>query len=141
VVAGGLASLARAKAGLQEWDEAERLFREALEIQRRTRPRPHIDTAEMLVGQGEVLSRRGRDAEAEPLLREALVQAQRSLPAGHWRRGEVESALGACLWRLGRREEARPLLVSGFELLRTRQGAAHPATVRAERRLNLMRGG
>jgi hypothetical protein len=90
----------------------------------------------MLTGLGELYRLQGRVAEAEPLLRDAVSQVERALPADHWRRGEVESSLGACLWQLGRRDEGRPLLTAGLErLLRTR-GQQHPATRRAQSRLD-----
>jgi serine/threonine-protein kinase len=135
-VATAVATLARARAALGEAARAEALFREALDIQRRVRRTPHFSTVGMLVGLGELLASRGRLTEAEPLLREALAQADRALPAGHWRRGEAESALGACLGRLGRRDEARALLVSGHDLLRRTHGDDHPATRRAQRRVD-----
>jgi tetratricopeptide (TPR) repeat protein len=89
---------------MRELPQAEALFREALDVQRQVRTRPHVDTAELLAGLGDVLASQGRLADAAPLLREALSEATQSLPPGHWRLGAIESALGACQWRLGRHQ-------------------------------------
>lgn len=138
LVAMALGTAAKARRELGEIAEAERLFREALDIERVARPKPHVDTALILMGLGETLARQNR-VEAEPFLREALSQADQSLPRAHWRRGEVEGALGACLLRLGRRDEAQPLLVSSYDGLRQGLGDEHPATRRARQRLSLAR--
>ena len=86
----------------------DRCFREAIEMQRRARPRPHVDTAEMLAALGNLLAEGGRAAEAEPLLREALRQVDESLPraTGGAARSRARSGPTCAAWA-GRKRAMR----------------------------------
>lgn len=89
--------LGRVRLLIGEFTSAESTLREALNIQRKTLPDPHLRTIWTLINLGNVLREQNRCEEAEPLLREAVQAPQETLPPGHWRRLAAHLELVACL--------------------------------------------
>ena len=87
--------------------EAEALYRQALEIRRKTLPPKHPHIAHSLLGLGQLLTARGKPQEAEPMLKEAVEIRRAALPKGHPEIGEAEKAWAECLAKV-RSGAARP---------------------------------
>ncbi|HEY6554453.1 MAG TPA: tetratricopeptide repeat protein, partial [Vicinamibacteria bacterium] len=75
-------------------DEAEHLFRQALDGQRAVLPGQHPELVETLAGLGALLAARGDEA-AEPILREALALASARLLPTHTAAREARRELAA----------------------------------------------
>jgi len=97
---------------------AEPLYREALEIWRRTLPANHLNIAAVLDGLGCVLLARKVLPEAESLLRESLAIREGQQPPTHQLRCITMSMLGELLARQGKFEEAEPLLIKAYDGLK-----------------------
>lgn len=115
-LAGSLNNLAVLLQTTGRYDEAEPLYREALEIGRKALPAgPNI--AKGLINLGLLLKTTGRYGEAEPLYREALEIGRKALSTGQ---PEIVIAnlnnLGNLLATTGRYGEAEPLLREGLEV-------------------------
>ncbi|MBC8106296.1 MAG: tetratricopeptide repeat protein [Anaerolineae bacterium] len=89
--------------------DAEPLFREALEIRRRTLPSGHPLLANNLNDAAGMLRGQGKIAEAEPLVREALEIYRKSLPPNHPDLGSGACNLAILLAAQGKHAEAHPL--------------------------------
>ena len=88
-----LASAVAARGGL---DEGEKLFRQALDIRRKTMPPRDPEVAAALTSLGALLHDRGDPGLAAPLLREAVDIYRELLPADDQIRTEAERALARC---------------------------------------------
>ena len=100
--------------------EAEKVYREALLIQRKVLGQEHPDIVTTLTNLGQTLSHAKRDAEAVAVLREALsmsreVYGERGIDTAHvlaglaeveWRKGDLGAAEGHAALALSIREEA-----------------------------------
>lgn len=98
-----LASTVAARGGV---DEAEKLFRQALDIRRNTLPARDPEIATALASLGTLLLDRGAPALAEPLLREAVGIYREALPADDHTRRDAERALARCQTAPGLSQEA-----------------------------------
>jgi len=107
---------------MEAFDEAERMYRDALEIRRRNLPHDHPDFAYSLLALGDLLVKTRRSAEAESLLREALQISRKVLPKTHWQIPLTEASLGECLTALGRFGEAESLLLASYPEITRVQG-------------------
>ena len=117
-------SLASAYESVGRWDEAERLFRDAVARARLEKPdSPAL--ADDLAELGRDLLVQERYSEAEPLLRECLAIRQRAMP-DDWKRYDTTSLLGGALLGQGRYAEAERFLVPGYQGLKAR-AASIPA--------------
>ena len=114
---------------------AERLFRAALELDRRS-DGPPTRVAAALEHYGTFRLESGNAAGAEALLREAVALLHANLPAGDRRTARAESALGACLGMLGRFDEGEALLAASLAAL---AAPATPDTDDARTRLAALR--
>ena len=141
-MATALATSARARAALGEHAEAEKLFREALAVQRQVRRTPHVTTVEILTDLGESLrgsgpGGRGGTASAGGSEPGPDVAAARPLAP---RQGRERA------WRLpvavGRPHRGGTVPArTGYARLRKALGDGHPATGRARARLDATREG
>jgi tetratricopeptide (TPR) repeat protein len=133
-VANGLDRLARLQLLQGNYEEAKRSAEQAIAIRKTKLPGEHPQRASPLTTLGLVLTNSGRASEAEPHLRSALSLREKSLPPNHWLVGETKFALGECL-RAQHQSEAEAYLSSGYEILKSALGLAHPRTLTAERSL------
>ena len=118
--------LGNALLALSDYDEAEPLFRKALDIRRAALPAGHPDIAQSLNNLANLLEVTGRTAEAEPLFREALDIQRVALPAGHPDIAYGLNNLAGLLLTTGRYAEAEPLYREALDIRRAAQPAGHP---------------
>lgn len=100
-----LGELASAVAALGGFDEAESLFRQALDIHRKLLPARAAEIAATLVSLGTLLQERGDPRRAEPVLREAVDIYRETLPEGDRDRTGAERALAQCETALRRQQD------------------------------------
>jgi serine/threonine protein kinase/tetratricopeptide (TPR) repeat protein len=119
----------RALAGLHtecwEYDEAERLYKQALEA----RGEDHPDSLPFLNDLGMLYCQRSRFDEAESLLRRALEARRARLGDDHLDTLESMSGLALLHSSRHRYDLAEPLYRQTLEARRLRQGDDHPATL------------
>jgi non-specific serine/threonine protein kinase/serine/threonine-protein kinase len=112
--------LARMYEGQAEYEKAEALYANVLEIRTRTLGRAHVDTAGALESIGRLRLKQKKYGEAVSLLKECLTIWVKTNPDA-FDRFETESLLGASLAAQGIYVEAEPLLLSGYEGLSKRE--------------------
>ena len=105
-----LSQLAAAHQYAGHLDDAERLHRQALAIDRQVRGASHPTVADTLISLAEAESSRGRYEAAEPLLREARQILLAWYGPEHPETGSVTRILAGALTMQGRLDEAEPLL-------------------------------
>ncbi|CAE7273498.1 klc-2 [Symbiodinium natans] len=110
-------------------EEAEPLYREALEARRSKLGDQHPDTLISINNLAALLEARGRLEEAEPLYREALKARRSKLGDQHPDTLISINNLAALLKAHGRLEEAEPLYREALEGSRTTLGGSHPHTL------------
>jgi tetratricopeptide (TPR) repeat protein len=98
-------------------DEAEKLYRVALERRRRLLGNDHADTLYIVNQLGDVVQMRERFADAESLFREAFVGFQRLFGDDHWQTAIARKQLGRALTGLGRYADAEELLLEANRVL------------------------
>ena len=103
--------------------QKEALYRQVLDVRRRSGQDGDLDAATERIGLGRVLLARSEAQQAEPLLRQALQIRLRFLPARHWEVAEARSALGGALVALRRYPEAERLLLDALIVLRAHGGS------------------
>jgi len=111
---------------LARYEEAESLFREALEIYRKALPVGHPNIANSLNSLALLLQAQNKLAEAEPLLREALEIRRKALPAGHPDIAPSLNNLAFLLKAQNKLAEAEPLFREALEITRKALPAGHP---------------
>jgi len=114
-----------------DFTTAQRLFDEALEVQRKL---PGIEPNEIaiaLVELGRTHLLREDFAEAECVFREALEIRREALGENHREVAVSYNDLGQAFWYEGRLAEARPLMLRCIEINRRTLGAEHPNTALA----------
>jgi tetratricopeptide (TPR) repeat protein len=120
--ANGLAVLYKYTA---RFDEAEALYRRALDIVDARRAPRHVDAATLWHNLAGLDHSRGRHARAEPAARRAVEIRTRALGAVHPDVAADAAALGAILDALGRVDEAEELIRSALETFTTLLGPCH----------------
>jgi tetratricopeptide (TPR) repeat protein len=107
-----------------EYPDAERAYREAIELQRALPPDRRDDAAlaRSLFGLGFELAQRGRHAEAERSLQEALTLQKRAYPGPN---EDTARTLQMLAWTINERsqKDALPLMQSAVAMQRTLWGA------------------
>ena len=111
---------------LARYEEAEPLFREALEIRRKALPAGHPDIAKSLNNLAMLLQKQNKLAEAEPLFREALEIYRKALPAGHPNIANCLNNLATLLQAQNKLAEAEPLFREALDIIRKALPAGHP---------------
>ena len=106
--------------------EAEALYREALEIDRKTIGEAHPDYAIRLNNLAGVVEDQGRYAEAETLYREALEIGRKTIGEAHPDYGTRLNNLAGVVKVRGRYAEAEGLYREALEIGRKTIGEAHP---------------
>src|SRR5438876_543262 len=91
------------------YDEAEPLFRQALDIMERTKGRDHLDVAIILNNLGELYYMQGRYAEAEPLYQRALAIKEKVLGSDDLALATTLENYAALLSRTNREDQATNL--------------------------------
>ena len=123
----GLHNLAAALNQAGKYDEAEALYRQALEIKRRLlEGHANADLAYTLNSFGTLLWNRGRSGEAEPLLREALAVRRTVYGEVHPEVSTSLNNLASLLVERGDAAQARPLYEEDLALRRQLYGPDHP---------------
>jgi tetratricopeptide (TPR) repeat protein len=110
------------------FDEAERHYREALEVFGRTLPKDHPKLGETLVNLGLLLDRQGRLEESEALTRQGLDLFRKSLDHDAPDLASALNNYGMLLHRQGKLDEAEPLFREALAIVRRIPGypfAAH----------------
>jgi serine/threonine-protein kinase len=108
---------------------------EASAILKRVVPEKHPLRLVTSITQALVLNKAGHSSEAEVMLRAAVDQFPSAFPKGNYRVALASGALGECLATKQKYDEAEPLLLESYRSLQTSQGAHHPRTAIALRRL------
>jgi tetratricopeptide (TPR) repeat protein len=118
-----------------DYATAERLYRDQLDVQRRTAPADTRATSVLLAHLGSVLLAQGKASAAEPVLRECLRMRAESLPEKHWQTANAASMLGECLTGLSAYDEAEQLLVDSYSVISTQLGETDQRALAALRRI------
>ena len=98
------------------YSEAEPLYLQALEIDRRSLPEDHPSLAIHLNNLAELYRSQGRYSEAEPLFLQALEIDRRSLPEDHPSLASHLNNLAGLYCDQGRYSEAEPLYLQALEI-------------------------
>ena len=114
-----LASVLRDK---QEFDEADALHREAIDITRTILGEEHDSYWIVLGNRGMTFTARGACDRAEPLLRAAMAGLRRTIPDDPIRVPWQQRWLGDCLIQTGRYAEAEPVLLESHAALQKARG-------------------
>lgn len=112
---------------LGEYAEAERLFREAMQIDKTTLGKDDPDYATSLNNLALLLGETGRYEEAEPLYREAMQITEATLGKDHPAYSTRLNNLAGLLQETGRHEEAEPLFREAMQVDEATLGRDHPA--------------
>ena len=112
-------------------DEAEPLFRQALELQGRLLGRDHPEYANTLFNLSLLLRERGDYAAAEPVLREVLELDRKHYDANHPTLAYSLSSLAGSLAFTGRLQEAETLFAEALAIRRATLTAGHPNVIKS----------
>ena len=124
-----LSRLARELQVQGKYDEAEPLYREALEVRRETLGNRHQKTLAAINNLGALLLAKGDLAAAEPLCREALEVRRETLGNRHQSTLTSINNLGTLLQAKGDLAAAEPLLREVLEVRRETLGSRHSDTL------------
>jgi tetratricopeptide (TPR) repeat protein len=119
-------------------DEAEQLYREALEARRATLGDRHPHKLASINNLGLLLKDQGKLDEAEPLLREALEARRATLGDRHPDTLGSINNLGSLLKNQGKLDEALLLYREALEARRATLGDRHPRTLASMTNLGLL---
>ena len=121
-----------------KFDEAEPLFREALEVRRATLGTRHPNRLASINNLGTLLYAKGKYAAAEPLFREALEVTRATLGNRHPHTLTSINNLGALLKAKGDLDAAEPLYREALGVQRETLGNRHPHTLSSINNLGLL---
>ena len=107
---------------LGRYQEAELLYRRALEIRKEILPPGSLDTADILNNLGLVLNYLGRYQEGEQMYLEALESYEKNLEPQDSKIATILANLGLLLGNLGRYGDAEPFYRRSIELIEQSQG-------------------
>src|SRR6185369_9776681 len=110
-----------------QYEEAERLHRQALALTEKALGGTHPSYGTSLHELASVLSRQGKYGEAEDLLRQALTLFEKALGRTHPSYGTTLHELASVLSRQGKYGEAEDLLRQALALFEESLGVAHPS--------------
>ena len=121
-----LNNLAESYRAQGRYDEAEPLYRRALEIDEKTLRPEHPDLAIQLNNLANLLRDTGRYDEAEPLYRRALEISEKALGSDHPTIGIRVGNLAGLLIETGQLDEATPLRHRELKIMESAHGPDHP---------------
>ena len=119
-------------------DEAEPLYRRALEIREAQLGPDHPGVAQSLNNLAELLRDQAKDDEAEPLHRRALAIREAQLGPDHPDVANSLNSLASLLVAQAKDDEAEPLYRRALEICETQLGPDHPNTQTTRRNLELL---
>ncbi|KAJ8598953.1 hypothetical protein CTAYLR_009932 [Chrysophaeum taylorii] len=111
---------------LGKLEEAESLFRRAIEIGKVTRGENHPDLARWLNNRAGLMYDQGKLEEAEPLFRRAIKIGKVTLGENHPDLAKWRNNLGGLLEHQGKYDEAEPLYRRAIEIGKVTLGENHP---------------
>jgi tetratricopeptide (TPR) repeat protein len=106
-----------------DYEGAEPLLRDALEMNQRLYDPDHADIAITQTGMALLFLRTGRAAAALEMAQAAFESLAESYGPEHWRTAWALATQGASMAQLSRYREAEPLLLEAYETLRGSTGA------------------
>ncbi len=119
----------------EQGDEAEDLYREALDRKRRILGEAHTETVDLLETVGRVLEHNGKTKEADACYQEALAKGLQLVNDDSIHLEDLERMMGV-VRRLGEdRYDVAPIVRRSLELHRQKFGNAHPKTIEAMKSL------
>jgi serine/threonine protein kinase len=116
---------------MDQLEEPERLYRRALEIQRRSLGDRHLDQIHGIHSLGHLLARTGRVDEAEALIRGGIDMLTSTFGPSHPRVGESYSQLGGAMLWGGRPEAAEAAYRRALQVWEATLGPIHPTVANA----------
>ncbi|NNE43125.1 MAG: tetratricopeptide repeat protein [Gemmatimonadetes bacterium] len=125
-----LNNLAAALRSQRKYREAEKYFRESLDVTVAQLGEQSMQAATVRQNLAGMLTDAGRPEDGDPLFREAVATFRTILPEGHPTAAVVQANYGECLLRQGRLDEARETLSSAWEVITSQLGTAHPRAVK-----------
>jgi serine/threonine protein kinase len=127
--------LARAYMHLEDYEQADELFSEAMEGLQKVRGKEHPETAGCMNGLAVLRTKQKRYDEAESLFSEALNGRQRELGEDHPDTLESMHDLAVLYKEQGDNDKAAKLLLEALEGRRLKLGDTHPHTLESWRNL------
>ncbi|CAI7579279.1 unnamed protein product [Penicillium bialowiezense] len=121
--------LAEAYFEAKEWEEAEKLFLQVMEIRKMTLGVDNPATLKSIASLAATYSTQGRLDEAEQLELQALVMSKAMLGVDHADTLTCMSNLALTLGRQGRWNESEQLELHAIEMRKTKIGVDHPDTL------------
>ena len=113
---------------LGDYEEAERLTRESLNLKRKIFGEEHADVAQALNSLAIVLKDRGKEWEAERTYREALAMKRKVFGERHEEVASTLNNLAALLKSSARYAEAEPLYLEALAIFQEHLGVNHRKT-------------
>ncbi|MGD1701782.1 tetratricopeptide repeat protein [Dapis sp. BLCC M229] len=110
-----------------KYNDAELLYRQAIEINKITLPENHPELAQVLNNLGVLLNVQGRYEEAESLLAEALRMRKHLFGELHLNTAETLNNFGALYYEQGRYNKAKTFDLQVLEIRKQLLGEAHPS--------------
>ena len=107
-----------------EYQQAEAMYREGLQMRRDRLPPYHPHIASSCVRLGWLLAETGRPQEAEKLLDEGISILQQLLPPDHWQIATAKGIRGFAWAQQGRVRDALPPLQNSFQTLHKEFGSS-----------------
>jgi serine/threonine-protein kinase len=123
-----LGAMGRAHQGLGDYDRADSLQKEALELRNRLYDAPHAEIATSLSDYAMVQLERGRHAVAESLHTKALAMRRQLYGPNHRSVSNSLNNLGITLLRLGKHAAADSVHREALAIKRKQLGPRHPET-------------
>ena len=112
-----------------QWEDAERLQTQAMDLRRNLLGVDHPDTLTSTANLASTYRSQGRWEEAEKLQVQVMETSKTKLGADHPYTLAIMANLASTFWSQGRWEEAEKLQVQVMETSKTKLGADHPDTL------------
>ncbi|HZT41558.1 MAG TPA: tetratricopeptide repeat protein [Chthonomonadaceae bacterium] len=118
-----------------DYEQAEKLFRQAMSLRENTFGKDHPSIARSLCNLAEVRRTQGRPAEEEVLYEQAFQLQEHAYPQGHPYTAHILTRLGHIYWKDDRMDVAESMLGRALEIRRQYLGADHHQTAASARHL------